>query len=653
MEKLGIFLGNRGAAVQSLAQQAAAILATYNASMYLAGVSAKEENTEDIQNNALQDVDGLVGYIGDAASTLKPSNYYLNSEMAGAGVGVVPTGWMIVGTSSGVNVSVVGAGTDSEGGYVDYRMNGTSTATNAFPAINILGTSDRPAAVVGDVWSAAMTIEVIAGTIGSYTPYLQMQEQNSSYTYLTASYGFLSTDTKTRLAVTKLMTHASVAFITANFQMTIPLGQSVDVTFRLRKPQLNKGVLQDYAPTPVGGPLTRTPFIPAYKTTTSQKPVLRGAIVNYCAYNRNMELCATPSALTTLGYTDYPEAGRAGRYSETAAVANHSLQFTGGSALSGMPNSTTVFISAKVKPINLASKGTLVRVQGRTNDGAGYPSARFNLVTGTYVSVSGGALGGSISGPDAEGFYTLTCYYNSGIGSSGNSGFVNFNEGATEAGDTNYTLEIGCVRRGIGTIPPDTIVDNQALPIASSSSGPYHWNFDGVDDRIDIARPTVDFTGNAFRVLAFKLHETAEAVARAIGGAYDTGGARGLQVYIPASSLAVRVTMKDLVPVGPDYGVTRTGNERIVVSGKRTPTGLDYRIRGDLGAPHIQTAAGANANWTPARERIGCYSPSGADGLFSYNDVYGMISGNGDITAGELEILEDFLAALYDIVLVP
>jgi hypothetical protein len=67
--------------------------------------------------------------------------------------------------------------------------------------------------------------------------------------------------------------------------------------------------------------------------------------------------------------------------------------------------------------------------------------------------------------------------------------------------------------------------------------------------------------------------------------------------------------------------------------------------RGDLAAP---TVFGPNTNvlgtMVPLYSRIGCHAPNGVDTNWQPGEIYGIISGNGNPSAGEITAMENFLA---------
>lgn len=190
-------------------------------------------------------------------------------------------------------------------------------------------------------------------------------------------------------------------------------------------------------------------------------------------------------------------------------------------------------------------------------------------------------------------------------------------------------------------------------PQLLDSAGIKSWKGDGTDDRLNLAKPSLDFNGNCFRVLALKLPPGASPGTYVYAGAYGPTSCRGLQVYIQAGGTTLKLSMRDSSATGVDAGITRAANEKVVISGYRTPTSVDIRCRGNIVSPYALSSSTAQANWAATNERILCYSPNGADGLYCPYEVYGMITGNGSITLAELDILETYLASIAGIIFVP
>jgi len=72
-------------------------------------------------------------------------------------------------------------------------------------------------------------------------PRVSIEEQNSSYQYLAASYIYLIGRSGLKTTVSRLLNNASTAIVTITpFQITVPSGATIDITVRVEQPQLTK-----------------------------------------------------------------------------------------------------------------------------------------------------------------------------------------------------------------------------------------------------------------------------------------------------------------------------------------------------------------------------------------------------------------------------
>lgn len=219
-----------------------------------------------------------VGYMGSHLQNL-PENYFKNSMMIGASAGVLPDLWAInTLTPNGVTVSIVGAGTDVDGTYLEISMSGTAGGT-AFTLIiqpNGAASSGHQApAAVHQLWSSSFKFKGVSGTQRAIGRIIR---EGSGSTYGSFSNGGNFTPTN---GVAETVTQSSVnidsgtEWVAAYFQITVAAGSGVwNNVFRVYAPQLERGKPTAFTPT-YGTVVTRgTNFEPAWQDTTANKPLL-------------------------------------------------------------------------------------------------------------------------------------------------------------------------------------------------------------------------------------------------------------------------------------------------------------------------------------------------------------------------------------------
>lgn len=172
-------------------------------------------------------------------------NLIANSVGAGGGVGVLPTGWATAGTGNGISVTCVGVA----GGFVDIRFSGTANAL-CFPSIGFTTALAVPA-VPGQVATAGVTRELIAGSYPAGSATLQILWRSSGAANLLTVFGDIKTPAGVaRKTVTTATAPASTAAVQALIGFAVANAETVDFTLRLSAPQLEFGsVMSEYVST--------------------------------------------------------------------------------------------------------------------------------------------------------------------------------------------------------------------------------------------------------------------------------------------------------------------------------------------------------------------------------------------------------------------
>ncbi len=163
------------------------------------------------------------------------TNYITNAQFSGAAVNVAPTG-IIMGPYPGITASVSGVGAINGQNYIDVTFSGTNPGPGtAYPGVFF---ASNIAASVGQSWTARINIINVSGTSSS-TPYFELGELNTSGNFLTASYTAATTNGYKTLSRT--LSSASVAKIRFILVTGLASGGSINQTFRLAVPQLERG----------------------------------------------------------------------------------------------------------------------------------------------------------------------------------------------------------------------------------------------------------------------------------------------------------------------------------------------------------------------------------------------------------------------------
>ena len=172
----------------------------------------------------------------EAAAT----NFYRNSRAGGAVVGGgVPTHWVLDQNTNSISFQVVGTGTEGGVPYVDVRLVGNNTNGNA-PVVYF--DQNWPATAVGEAVSISAFCRRLSGA--GLTPSLALAEYGVSLNFLGLSQGVIGADQPSlRLGRGTFTWAISVpgAALVVSFLAFNPTAGTVDATFRIGCPQLEKG----------------------------------------------------------------------------------------------------------------------------------------------------------------------------------------------------------------------------------------------------------------------------------------------------------------------------------------------------------------------------------------------------------------------------
>lgn len=614
------------------------ILRTYNASMWLAGNAQSADNYVDSVGFApVTQPNQLVGYVGDGTAQEEAENIYVNSEMIGADGVTPPTGWTGWGTTAGITLAYVGTGVDEFGRYIDARFSGTATV-NTFPNIAMAPNLTTPV-VEGEVGSMAIPHQIVAGSLaGAGLTAARLQCLTSGGVYVNEAVGAQPTTARALCTLGRVVP-ATTAYIRPTYQLNALSGNTIDFTVRLWAPRAMRGNLGSYFPT-TGAQVFRTrSYVPVYQATTGFKPTLNGGAFNYCAYSKT-PASWTPTRLAVIGAKNYNSLGLSAIYQETLSA---SLQhFTQSGGITALPANTICHYSIHVKII---SGSRNIRLQSRKNNGATFPLINVDLDSGICVPVNGAISGMVEKGPD--GFDKVTLVWDSGAGSSICVPYVMTDRGNNNDGSAGNTIEIACAFVGVGSSYSGPVPSTSNTPIQSADIVPYSWKFDGVDDRLMVAKPTINPAVDHFRIICYKSPATAPVANSSMMSSCNTTLANpsGARMFINATTFDVYANWRDDAGVANTITATRTNaNEKVVATARRSGANVSITSKGDIGASSTASLALTYGAMTLNSELVGAHAPAGGFGQFAGVDIYGIITGNGNPTAGEILALENFLA---------
>lgn len=175
------------------------------------------------------------------------------------------------------------------------------------------------------------------------------------------------------------------------------------------------------------------------------------------------------------------------------------------------------------------------------------------------------------------------------------------------------------------------------------------WTFDGVDDRLVSSSPPI--TGNAshFIVCGHQTPAVAPPSNVEIVGSWDLGSGRSGRVFITATSFNSQASWGDGATNVFITAAGRVASEGVITTAWMDAVNCNIRARGTIAAPSTPVVIARPPTVPVFRTSVGATpAPTG----FFTGPIYGVISGDGEPTSGELTILENFLAAHAGITLV-
>jgi hypothetical protein len=174
------------------------------------------------------------------------TNYIDNPNCVGAVAGTPgtpPSGWSVSNNGQGLNWSILGVGTESGIAYMDVRLSGTSSGTNG---ASITPKLFAAAAEVGQAWTQSCFIRRVAGSLaGIQLARLYLREFTASNVFLGQFFLDVAPEVgsfaASRRVLTATLVNSATGRVDGSFQVFPFAGATVDVTFRIGLPQLEKG----------------------------------------------------------------------------------------------------------------------------------------------------------------------------------------------------------------------------------------------------------------------------------------------------------------------------------------------------------------------------------------------------------------------------
>lgn len=633
------------------------ILRTYNASMWLAGPTVGEGNYVDSSGTIpLSGVNQVVGYVDDQSSKGEAENAARNSTFAGATDVTPPTGWAGFTTNLGITLSYLGRGTDEYGNYVDVRISGTASGAT-FPTL-LLGDYTTFILTEGEIVSAGGYYQLIAGSLTGITlASVRAQIVSSLGVYVNEAAAANAT-TSRQFSIASRVCPAGSERGRPVFQANVTNGATVDASFRLWEIWSMRGRLGAYAPTS-GSPIYRTEgYVPAYQATTGFKPILAGGMRNELVNSRTLSGWSQtgPGTVTQ-------NAAKALDGSMTATLITR----TGTAALffsrnGARPGTAAIpFSGAVVAKPGIKGRFITVRLQGVY---PAYSDVMFDMHSGTvvYTKISGGMTLTKYGMSALKDGYWLCRMVTVDPGGSSAVLSITTKETRTELDNTASAGDSS-----------DVIIDNTAMGFSSDffeypfpvnagvvqeiNQSPYSWKFDGVDDRLVVSKPTIpDGSLSHFNICCFKIPALSASGADLIyaGTNPSIPVVRLCQLGLSALAVLQVSWVNDAAVNGSPASITRALGEGIVSTAHYVPSTRTHSVRGTVGAPATTSSSTPMAApLTVTKENIGCHNTTGTDANFFAGEIYGIISGTGAPSAGELTAMQDFLAGHAGFILIP
>jgi hypothetical protein len=189
------------------------------------------------------------------------TNNVRNGQAVGSTVGVIgsggaaPTFWAIAAGTSGVTNRVVGTGTENGINYIDIRISGTPTTTDA-AYVFFEPTRTQIAASSGQMWTGSVYSKLAGGSTTNATVGMTVELGDSTGAYLnaaTTSFTPTSASLITQRITRTVTTGTGTAGIRNFVSVSYTNGNAIDITLRIGAPQLESGGnVSSYIPTTSG-----------------------------------------------------------------------------------------------------------------------------------------------------------------------------------------------------------------------------------------------------------------------------------------------------------------------------------------------------------------------------------------------------------------
>lgn len=495
--------------------------------------------------------DSAVGYAGNVITQELPENFIANSEMVGATQSSLPTGWSATLTANGVTAIQTGYGTDADGTYLEFTFSGTAGGTASSMFVYPINTSSV-VAYPGQLWSGDIKAKLVSGT-GKPLQIILREVASGSLGTARAGNAVTPTNSLAVSSITARLTDVATTNVYSYVQISVGASSGVwNQVIRIYAPQLERGHPTNYTPT-YGTVISRGVFAAAAQDTQNYKPVLRGKVVNYMRYSRDLS-----SAWTKRGIC-ISTGGQIDRFGGNSAWRLDNLGIQGTNDL--YIQTLAIFPNAPISPVfwikPISTSGS-IRFFNSQNANL-YGSSILDLSTltpGIFNRIT-------LSHP---GVTTSVPWVTNAI--TGAAGF-----GISSLNSTLISAIVDCFGIYLEASP---IESDETYPIASSNTSigtPNFWQFDGTDDYLITGIPT---PSSGYMLSVFRQDE-------AIGGTNCL--------------------------MGSAHTVTNSG-VRLSITTSGYPTLTVFDGSGSTGAAQINSAIVigthylADASWTPTSQKL-------------------------------------------------
>ena len=362
-------------------------------------------------------------------ATQERQNFTYNSQMNGAAVGVLGSGGAIPGgwswnPATGMVREVVAIGVLGDGTpYLDLRLSGTNTSgATGFPDLYFQTSNSGVRAGVGAQFTASIYFDNVAGSTAGLlnaSARLGVNEHGFNGGYLTETSIAVGAGSG-RVSTSRTFSNPSVAMARTYISFATPNGNSVDYTFRIAMPQLERGLtMRAYLPNTTSAPVF------AYDPVTSVASGSASLTTAISLVGAAVSDAAASGALSTqvrLAGAAVADSIASGALSTQVRLAGAAL--TQATASASITTAIRIAASALADAAATGSLSTQVRLAGAATATA---SATGNLLVGQ------GLLGSAVADAAATGSLT-TAIQLVGAASSTASASASLQVGTTFAG---------------------------------------------------------------------------------------------------------------------------------------------------------------------------------------------------------------------------